>query len=106
MLTRDELRVGETYVSVFGDAEEDKKRTIIFVGEKIVVYKNNKNSEFCLDIASALRNWNKLPVRHKRWVNFYAYTSNSHSTKELADAAATKARIACIEIEFEEGQGL
>lgn len=54
-----------------------------------------------------------VPVKHKRWINIYKDTkgdpylsTHSSSTKGEADANAGLYRIACIEIEFEEGQGL
>ena len=51
----------------------------------------------------------KAPIRHKRWVNIYldypAYII-PHLTKEEADKRADATRIACIPIEYEEGEGL
>ena len=50
----------------------------------------------------------KAPVLHKRWVNIYRnhFAYYPYLTKEEADKRASPLRIACIEIEFEEGQGL
>lgn len=48
--------------------------------------------------------WRVKPQKHKRWVNIY-YT-NLFEKKEHADDGASSFRIACIEIEFEEGEGL
>ena len=50
----------------------------------------------------------KAPVRHKRWVNIYRnqFTYYPHLTKEAADKGASTNRIACIPIEYEEGEGL
>jgi hypothetical protein len=53
-----------------------------------------------------------VPVKHTRWVNVYPSASGMYLTegacrnKELADAFSCKNRIACIEITFEEGEGL
>lgn len=44
--------------------------------------------------------------RHKRWVNFYPNASNRHATKEDADAVRGEDCIACVEVDFTEGQGL
>ena len=44
-----------------------------------------------------------VPQRHVRWVNVYPTT---HVTREEADERALPSRIACIRIEFEEGEGL
>jgi len=43
------------------------------------------------------------PIKHKRWVNIYP--STVHATREEADSGAARNRIACIEVEFEEGEG-
>ena len=51
----------------------------------------------------------KAPVRHKRWVNIYPDSFACiipHLTKEVADKIASPLRIACIPIEYEEGEGL
>jgi hypothetical protein len=53
-----------------------------------------------------------VPVKHTRWVNMYPNISGTYSTvgaymnKEGANEFARKARVACIEITFEEGEGL
>lgn len=44
-----------------------------------------------------------LPERKTVWVNVYP---GSHDTRTEADKYATKARIACFEVTYEEGQGL
>ena len=56
----------------------------------------------------------KAPVRHKRWVNFYPVDEEweaddfmrPHKTREEADKRADARRIACIPVEYEEGEGL
>lgn len=48
-----------------------------------------------------------VPEKHVRWVNLYStHNSHFHKTKEKADAEARQGRIACIRIEYEEGEGL
>lgn len=52
-----------------------------------------------------------VPQRHVRWVNVYRDDENriflvESDTKEDADASASKGRIACVRVEFEEGEGL
>jgi hypothetical protein len=53
-----------------------------------------------------------VPVKHTRWTNVYPeddgrYTiKGSHPSKRLADKVAGTKRIACIEVTFEEGEGL
>lgn len=111
MLTRDELRVGESYVSAFGD-DKNNKRTILAIGDSKIFYKcPQTDCEYLINIDNALRHWCKIPVRHKGWMNLYPNNSSSlgvllYSSKKEADDRAIGNRIACIEIEFEEGQGL
>lgn len=50
-----------------------------------------------------------VPRKHVRWVNMYDYRdgiSGLYSSREAADRGAIESRIACIRIEFEEGEGL
>lgn len=49
-----------------------------------------------------------VPAKHVRWVNFYPHPHApcEHATREAADYAALKARIACVKVEFAEGEGL
>lgn len=44
-----------------------------------------------------------VPEKHVRWVNIYP---SAQETREGADAQAHTDRIACIRVEFEEGEGL
>lgn len=50
------------------------------------------------------------PEKKVGWANIYAYCSTSrcqvHPSKEEADTWAAEARIACIRIEYDEGEGL
>lgn len=41
-----------------------------------------------------------------RWLNLYSHTGCVHQSREQADDGADDNRIACIRIEFEEGEGL
>lgn len=49
-----------------------------------------------------------IPKNHTIWINIYpeCYNINIFETKFQADLAAARSRIACIEIKFEEGEGL
>ena len=48
-----------------------------------------------------------IPEKLVRWVNLYEGGAGAaHITHELADQNAGIGRIACIRIEFEEGEGL
>ena len=51
------------------------------------------------------REWRVKPQKLKMWVNVYK-TIFGYSTKDEANERAAPDRIACIEIEFEEGEGL
>lgn len=46
----------------------------------------------------------EVKPKHVRWVNFYE--GCHHPSREIADRNAGSARIACIRVEFEEGEGL
>jgi len=47
-----------------------------------------------------------VPVKHTGWVNIYRKASRIYPTKEEADSCSGSDRIACIKIEFEEGEGI
>lgn len=48
-----------------------------------------------------------IPQRHTYWLNVYKNApSRIHESRDAADAAAWEHRIACIKIEYEEGEGL
>lgn len=47
-----------------------------------------------------------IEVKPKQFVWINLYPSMDHHTKELADKNAGDNRIACIRVEFEEGEGL
>ena len=50
--------------------------------------------------------WRVKPPKLKRWVNITEYGGGVWLSREAADSVSTENRIACIEIEFEEGDGL
>lgn len=62
--------------------------------------------------ANEFRIVTNVPQKHVRWVNWYGVDpcGVAHRSREAADEAAKKAtgstRIACIRVEFEEGEGL
>lgn len=54
-------------------------------------------------------------MKHVRWVNFYPPTdgngpsqwaTTSWKTREWADKHAARGRLACVRVEFEDGDGL
>ncbi len=51
-----------------------------------------------------------VPRKHVKWINFYPATSFSYSNREAADLASQTSsayeRIACVKVEFTEGEGL
>lgn len=59
-----------------------------------------KNVESRIDLIN-------VPVTHKRWINIYPYLSAAFKSRKEADEAAINLdRIACIFVEFKEGEGL
>ena len=49
-----------------------------------------------------------IPEKHVRWVNLYpdSNTSRDHQSRKSADDRAGPRRIACLKLEFTEGEGL
>jgi hypothetical protein len=53
-----------------------------------------------------------VPKKHEVWINFYDddgegdYDSYSYSSRAIADESADSNRIACVRVEFTEGEGL
>jgi hypothetical protein len=53
-----------------------------------------------------------VPKKHEVWINFYDddgegdYDSYSYPSRAIADESADSNRIACIRVEFTEGEGL
>ena len=48
-----------------------------------------------------------VPVKHTRWINVYnGNIYHTHPTRKEADEYGGTNRIACIKIEYEEGEGL
>jgi hypothetical protein len=75
-------------------------------GEELNSYKSNGRYLFGRETEHDLVN---VPQKRKRWLNIYRgnYSGELCPTRDEADAnAVIGARIACIEIEFEEGEGL
>lgn len=48
------------------------------------------------------------PKKHTYWMNAYplSFGSDRYETKDQADRGAGRTRIACVRVEFEEGEGL
>ena len=55
-----------------------------------------------------LRIYNAPAPKRKfvRWMNVYEARGQTHHSREAADACAMSDRIACVRVEFEEGEGL
>lgn len=47
-----------------------------------------------------------MPPKIKRWLNIYPSQPLVYATKEEAESNGRDTRLACIEIEYEEGEGL
>jgi hypothetical protein len=83
-----------------------------FAGGKEVQYqhKNLVGSVMWFDATSPTFDlsfeWRVKPEKIVRWVNLYTDHVCLYFTKDEADAGANRHRIACIRIEFEEGEGL
>lgn len=63
-------------------------------------------SWFKPDGSSVPRHLVNVPEKHMWWVNIYAAGCFAHKTRENADRNAVSGRIACIRIEFKEGEVL
>lgn len=72
-----------------------------------VIYKIYKNGRQSKELESQYDLIN-IPEKITGWVNMYDdYVITMHKSKELADKYTHKSsRIACIKVEFEEGEGL
>jgi hypothetical protein len=81
---------------------------------KVIEFRTANNSEWLVvKMPTWLDNcdYRIKPEKKKAWVNVYNWkmvpcSYDISSTKEQADNRASPSRIACIEIEYEEGQGL
>jgi hypothetical protein len=53
-----------------------------------------------------------VPVKHTKWVNIYCRTGGNYTitgdfpSKQVANKVAQRGRVACVEVTFEEGEGL
>lgn len=47
-----------------------------------------------------------VPEKHVRWVNFFPRDAEVYDSREEADEDATAERIACVRVEFKDGEGL
>lgn len=48
----------------------------------------------------------EVKPKHVRWVNVYTSSCHQWDSKVAADYSAVPGRLACVRIEFEEGEGL
>lgn len=100
----EEPKVGETWIGNLSY----KEKIILFVGNNVIVVKNEQGDEYNYSKTRWALDHTRKPVKQKRWINIYpsCNSSSPYSTKEEADKWATGDRIACVEVEFVEGQGL
>lgn len=78
-------------------------REVQYIPSMEDIWRTLVNGEAVNPISHHFLRWRVRPQKLKRWVNVY---SDTHATREDADRGADGDRIACIEIEFEEGDGL
>ena len=93
-------------------------RPLIFVNAKCDFYDANYDGNCfainCYDMCNIIGEWPPEPKKVKGWVNVYslkcleglASCENVWPSKEKANKEASRNRIACIPIEFTEGEGL
>lgn len=58
---------------------------------------------------SMMVEWRVKPEKKVAWINIYADRSSSaglHRSRSIADESAAIGRVACIKVEYEEGEGL
>lgn len=107
-MRREDLKVGETYRQI---NNQKLTRTVLFIGDDLIIYKIN-GREGSWDIKSFLNHWEKIPPPKKSdkfWVNISSDRSRwleSFPTRTEADQFAGENRIACVEVQWEEGQGI
>lgn len=69
----------------------------------------NKDGSYLTNMTQDLDLIN-IPEKYTLWVNLYAdrgsMFTHSHSSRAQADVNAGASRIACVKVEFEEGEGL
>jgi hypothetical protein len=64
-------------------------------------------AEFCRVVGDDAYQFRIKPERISAWLNVYGHMcSDLYDTREAADAGADAGRIACIPVEFDEGDGL
>ena len=105
------MKIGEQYSTNFEDPSGETVATIHYVGHGYVVYSTKYGDYSCLE--KIFMNCYPLLIKPKikRWVNVYDPCFSSCSlwkSREAADnnVIYSNKRVACLEIEFEEGEGL
>ena len=74
-------------------------------------YGYTKNGHWIDDSYEGAIDLVNIPEKHELWVNVYdscfgGFNLKPHATREAADNNAREARIACLHLTFEEGEGL
>lgn len=99
MIRRADIKPGAEFISAMGNS-----RTILGVGEHKALCRDIDGREFSVDIALMVSEWNYPPKpKIVGYINVYPH-SVMHDTRSSADKYAGANRIACVRVEFEEGQ--
>lgn len=90
------------YVAHVPEARDDERIVVVCDG-RIYVF-----TESGVSGAGCAYKLTMAPKKHVRWVNLYPNKKSlcDHASRELADECACSDRIACLRIEFTEGEGL
>lgn len=115
MLKREELRVDGRYINSDGHEVEVNAIGV----NKVLCTRIETGVEYAWDIKDAMRDWRTAPppkLKGKRFMNILKYKdggifSSTFTSREDADSGATFfvsgfERIACIEVDWTEGEGL
>lgn len=109
VITRDGKKATEV---VFLKTADDLYVVIAVVDGKVLSY--TKDGKYWASKSADQNDLFMAPKKVKGWMNVYttirdsavASSSAVYKTRKDADVNATSGRLACIEVEFEEGQGL
>jgi hypothetical protein len=95
------------YLPLIQALAEGKTIQLGLLQQNEVKWQEISNPDFTLDA----RNYRIKPEKKVGWINVSLFPDGKHSgymhdSKEIADSYPTAYRIACIRIEYEEGEGL
>lgn len=96
-MNREQVKTFLPFIQAFAEGKE-----IQFKEQASAIWKNTECPSFILGCEYRIK-----PEKKKAWVNIYYNKMCGHySSKKAADEGAMSGRMACIEIEYEEGEGL